>query len=76
MLQFREALSNPAKEDPFGIVVYLELPNEPSLSIVEFFDGAAERTHLPLTLRFPVEGPEVMTVALGPTDRSQSVAGI
>ncbi len=62
VLQLREALSNPAKEDPFGIVVYLKLPNEAGLRLLEFLDGAAKRTHLPLTLplRFPVEGAEVM----------------
>jgi hypothetical protein len=36
VLQFREALANPAKEDPFGIVVYLKLPNEPSLRVLKF----------------------------------------
>jgi hypothetical protein len=71
LLQFREALTNPAKEDPFGIVVHLKLPNEPSLSIVKLFDGVAERTHLPLTLplRFPVEGPEVMFEQISPWGR-------
>lgn len=39
MLQFRETLTHAAEEDPFGIVVYLRLPNEASLSICQVSQG-------------------------------------
>jgi len=61
MLQFRESLPHPAKENPFRVVVYLKFPNEPSLSTAKLLHGAAERTHLlTLPIGFAVEGPEIM----------------
>ncbi|MCA1676139.1 MAG: hypothetical protein LC799_29505 [Actinobacteria bacterium] len=62
MLQRRESLPHPAKENPFGVVIYLKFANEPSLSTAKLLHGAAERTHLLLTLPLglAVEGPEVV----------------